>query len=36
MPPRLFVVLAVFLGWFAFAAEPRLPLAHAHNDYEHP
>jgi len=34
MLPRL--LLALFLGWFAHAAEPRAPLAHAHNDYEHP
>ena len=36
MRPRLLVVLAVFLGRLAFAAEPRPVLAHAHNDYEHP
>ena len=36
MTPRLVFALALLLGWYGRAAEPRPPLAHAHNDYEHP
>ena len=36
MTPRLVFALALLLGWYGQAAEPRPPLAHAHNDYEHP
>lgn len=35
MTPRLLFVLGLLVGWVARAAEPRAPLAHAHNDYEH-
>ena len=36
MTPRFLLLLGLLLGWGARAAEVRLPLAHAHNDYEHP
>ena len=36
MRPLLLFVFALILGWVARAVEPRPPVAHAHNDYEHP